>query len=565
MFQLSPGVIFSEINLTTTIPAPGTTQGAFAGTFVWGPIEDMRTVGSEVDLVSIYGPPTSNTFTDFFTCANFLTYGNSLTVVRTGGIGLLNSVANGAGVLIKHELQYNESYRGTGNTHGMWAGKWAGDLGNSLKVSMWSSPNTAGFAAWNFNGYFDSVPGTSSYANAHSGRNDELHIAIIDKDGRFTGTQNTVLEKFSHVSKAFDAKKDDGSSNYYVDVINNTSKYVWWLAHPDSGIGLANSTGWGATATGTAFSIGDNVAYTTALANGAYATSAVANTEVGYDFFKNSKQIDISLLMNSDHGATVGEYIIQTIAEYRKDCVAFVSPLRADVVNNRGLEATSVVATRNLFTSSSYAVMDSNWKYQFDKYNGVFRWVPLNGDIAGLCVRTDFERDAWFSPAGFNRGIIFNVAKLAWEPTQTEMDTLYKNGVNPVLTFNNIGPVLYGDKTMLAKPSAFDRINVRRLFIALEKGITKAAQYSLFEFNDSFTRSQFVALVEPFLRQVQGRKGIYDFRVVCDETNNTGFVIDQNQFVGDIYIKPSRSINFIQLNFVAVGTSVDFNEVVGQF
>jgi phage tail sheath protein FI len=261
-------------------------------------------------------------------------------------------------------------------------------------------------------------------------------------------------------------------------------------------------------------------------------------------------------------GTTIPNHLI-SIAETRKDCLVFVSPEFADVVDNSGSEATDIAATADSYTKSSFAVMDSGWKYQYDKYNDVYRWVPLNGDIAGLCVRTDNERDPWFSPAGLNRGVIKNVVRLAWNPTQAERDAIYKKGVNSVVTFPGEGTILYGDKTLLNRPSAFDRINVRRLFIVLEKSIAKAARSSLFEFNDEFTRAAFVNLVEPYLRNVQGRRGIYDFRVVCDSTNNTGEVIDQNQFVGDIYIKPARSINYIQLNFVAVRTGVNFYEIVG--
>jgi phage tail sheath protein FI len=253
------------------------------------------------------------------------------------------------------------------------------------------------------------------------------------------------------------------------------------------------------------------------------------------------------------------------LAESRKDCMVFISPDRADVVDNAGSEAVDIAATAATFTTSSYAVVDSGWKYQYDKYNDVYRWIPLNGDIAGLCVRTDSERDPWFSPAGTTRGVIKNVVKLAWNPNKAERDSLYQKGVNSVVTFPGEGTILYGDKTFLNRPSAFDRINVRRLFIVLEKTIARAARSSLFEFNDDFTRAAFVNLVEPYLRDVKGRRGVYDYRVVCDTTNNTGEVIDRNEFVGDIYIKPARSINFIQLNFVAVRTGVAFEEVVGKF
>jgi phage tail sheath protein FI len=228
-----------------------------------------------------------------------------------------------------------------------------------------------------------------------------------------------------------------------------------------------------------------------------------------------------------------------------------------------GAEAVDIVVTRNTHGSSSYAVMDSGWKYQYDKYNDVFRWIPLNGDMAGLCARTDLTNDPWWSPGGLNRGRIKNVIKLAFSPNKTERDVLYINGVNPVVTFPGDGTVLFGDKTMQAKPSAFDRINVRRLFIVLEKAIAKAAKYQLFEFNDEFTRAMFRNMVEPFLRDVQGRRGITDFKVVCDATNNTGEVIDRNEFIADIYIKPARSINFITLNFIATKTGVSFSEVGG--
>jgi phage tail sheath protein FI len=300
------------------------------------------------------------------------------------------------------------------------------------------------------------------------------------------------------------------------------------------------------------------------LSGGADGTISTANVVTAYDSFDSAESVDIALVISGPANATIATDLI-SMCESRKDCLVFLSPERSDVVNNPGDEVTDTVAYRNTLTSSSYAVLDGNWKYQYDKYNDVYRWVPLNGDIAGLCARTDLERDPWFSPGGLNRGIIKNVIKLAYNPTKTNRDDLYVKGINPVVSFQGEGTVLFGDKTMLSKPSAFDRINVRRLFIVLEKAISRAARFSLFEFNDQFTRAQFVALVEPFLRDVQGRRGITDFRVVCDETNNTGEVIDRNEFVGDIYIKPARSINFIQLNFVAVRTGVSFDEVVGQF
>lgn len=565
-FQLSPGVNVTEIDLTTIVPAVGTTEGALVGNFVWGPVNEIRTISSELDLLTTFGEPDANTFVDFFTGANFLAYARNLKVVRAnGGSLLVNSTANGAGVTVQNRTDYEENHRSGANTSGMWVAKWPGDLGNTLKVSMFAGQNTNSFNAWIYNGYFDSAPGTSSYTSNRTGRNDEMHIAIIDEDGRFSGTQNTVLERFAFTSKALDAITDDGSSNYYVNVINERSKYIWWKSHPSTGLGLSNVANWGSFASGLTFGGGDNLAYTVSLANGNYNIASAANISTAYDKFKNGDEVDVSLILTSGHGTTVANYVIDNIATYRKDAVAFVSPLRASVVNNSGSEQTAVIADRNALSSTSYAVMDSGWKYQFDKYNNTYRWVPLNGDIAGLCVRTDYERDPWFSPAGFNRGAIKNVVKLSWNPNRTNRDELYKNGINPVVTFPGEGTILYGDKTLLSKPSAFDRINVRRLFIVLEKAIARASKYSLFEFNDAFTRAQFVSLVEPYLRDVQGRRGIYDFRVVCDETNNTPEVIDRNEFVGDIYIKPARSINYIQLNFIAVRTGVSFDEVVGKF
>jgi phage tail sheath protein FI len=279
--------------------------------------------------------------------------------------------------------------------------------------------------------------------------------------------------------------------------------------------------------------------------------------------FRNSEDIDISLIiLGHPLSNALSNYIIDNVAEYRKDVVAFITPQLASV---NAYSAQDIVDSAAALSASSYAVVDSGYKYQYDKYSDVYRWVPLNGDTAGLCARTDDIRDPWFSPAGYNRGSIKNTVKLALNPNRSERDLLYKNYINPVVTQPGQGTVLFGDKTFLGRPSAFDRINVRRLFIVLEKAIAIAAKSTLFEFNDEFTRAQFRNLVEPFLRDVQGRRGIFDFRVVCDETNNTPEVIDGNRFVGDIYIKPARSINFIQLNFVAVRTGVEFSEIVGQF
>lgn len=660
-FQLSPGVNVSEIDLTTIVPSVGTTEGAYAGRFAWGPINKIVTISNEIELVSTFGKPDSNTYLDYFTCANFLSYARNLKVIRSANTALAkNATSNGNGVLIASRDQYEVSFMNlsSANADGMFAAKYAGELGNSLTVSVWASSNANAFSSWGPGGdyasEFNGVPGTSQYVSGLNGANDEMHILVIDSKGAFTGVANTILEKFAYVSKASDAKNDDGSSNYWVNVLNSRSSYIYatqknvdYIQYANvtavaftatantsllasNGTGFvtftggagsganatwtANSTGvlqtvtlnsggtlylpgdtvagsftsngktipvtttvsplpsptlipsvWGRTAANTTFTQVDN-SYTSSLSGGVVDVVDDGNREASYDLFDNADEVDVSLILLGAASSTVIQHVIDNVVTNRKDCVAFFSPEFDDVVNSVGSEANNIIAFKNTVgRSSSYAVMDSGWKYQFDKFNNVYRWIPLNGDIAGLCVRTDFERDPWFSPAGFNRGQIKNVVKLAWNPNKTMRDELYKNGINPVVTFNGEGTILYGDKTLLAKPSAFDRINVRRLFIVLEKAIARAAKYSLFEFNDAFTRAQFVALVEPYLRDVQGRRGIYDFRVVCDETNNTPEVIDRNEFIGDIYIKPARSINFIQLNFVAVRTGVAFDEIVGRF
>ena len=559
-FQLSPGVNVSEIDLTTVIPSVATSTGAFVGPFNWGPIGEVTTISDEVRLVNSFGKPDSDNYEYWFSAANFLAYGNNLKVVRTQGLGALNATANGTGVLIKNEDDYNDNHSsyaaGAFGATGGWAAKYAGTLGNSILVSM-ADANT--WNVWTYASQFSAVPNTSSYVASRGGANDEVHVVVVDEDGLWSGTAGTVLEKYAFVSKASDAKDDSGNSNYYKDVINRQSQYIWSLSHPTN---LGTGTAWGSSANVSAFKLLSSNS-SNSLSAGAVGTTSTANVTTGWDNFKNAESVDVSLLVTGQGNSTIATYVISNIAETRKDCVAFISPEKADVVDNAGQEVTDIKAFRNGQTSSSYAFLDSGYKYQYDKYSDVYRWIPLNGDIAGLCVRTDNQNDPWFSPGGFNRGQIKNVIKLAWNPTKANRDDMYQVGINPVVSFPGEGTVLFGDKTMLSKPSAFDRINVRRLFIVLEKAISRAARFSLFEFNDQFTRAQFVALVEPFLRDVQGRRGITDFRVVCDDTNNTAEVIDRNEFVGDIYIKPARSINFIQLNFVAVRTGVSFNEVVG--
>jgi hypothetical protein len=416
---------------------------------------------------------------------------------------------------------------------------------------------------WEHYPLIDTAPGQSDYVinfGNSSINSDEMHIVIADEGGKFTGVPGTVLETYRAVSRATDAKTVDGGANYWKTVINDASQYVYAV----NDISGATS----ATADNLANSTLDVVSYRMQLGKDGKDESNIEQSILltSYDKFASAEDVDISLVLQGKaRSFTLANYLIDNIAEKRKDCIVLISPQKGDVVNNIGNEADAVVNFRNNIRSTSYAVMDSGYKYMYDRYNDIYRWIPLNGDTAGLCVRTDQTNDPWWSPAGFNRGQIKNIVKLAYNPRQSDRDTLYKAGVNPVVTFPGQGTILFGDKTLLAKPSAFDRINVRRLFIVLEKAIATASKFTLFEFNDAFTRSQFKNLVIPYLRDVQGRRGIYDFLVVCDATNNTPEVIDRNEFVGDIYLKPARSINFIQLNFVAVRTGVSFSEVVGNF
>jgi hypothetical protein len=696
-FQVSPGVNVSEIDLTTIVPAVSTTEGAIAGVFRWGPIGKAILVDSEDKLAARFGKPDSTNPETFFTAANFLAYGNKLYVSRaanttdtTGVTGVLTAVANTGAyantILIKNDDDYD--LLSNPDTDVLYAAKYPGALGNSLKVSVCDSVNaygsnlnmflsndsilvlnstkisnagilftvgsnqatifignTAGhwgnadssaavqdalnivisntfivgsilqagnatigtqglritsianavYAAgnttavfnldanytlstnyysntivrnWEYYNAVDKAPGTSVYTKkfGNSSAVDEVHVVVADEDGKFTGVPGTILETFRGLSRATDAKTEDGATLYYKEVLNQNSNYIWWINHRSGAIGntavnIVNSTNPNPV----------TLSFVTGSDGATESTVAIGDLTRGYDLFKSAEDIDVSLILQgksrgASNTAQLANYLIDNIAESRKDCVVFISPDKDDVVNNVGkTEVTDVVGFRNALTSTSYAVMDSGYKYQYDKYNDVYRYIPLNGDIAGLAVRTDNVRDPWYSPAGFNRGQIKNIIKLAYNPAKADRDILYKSDVNPVCIFPGQGTVLFGDKTVLGKPSAFDRINVRRLFIVLEKAIATAAKFTLFEFNDDFTRAQFRNLVEPFLRDVQGRRGIYDFKVVCDETNNTGDVIDRNEFIGDIYVKPARSINFIQLNFVAVRTGVEFSEVVGNF
>jgi hypothetical protein len=559
--------IFIGMTVSGTGIATGAKVTAISGTTVTLSLDNTDDVSGTVTFTdagtsAVLGAATvgASTITGLVigTAGSGYTTAPTITIAAppSGVTALASSTVTTAGVKIINGEAYLANFINGAGVVGPFAAKYPGSIGNSLKVSMADSGT---FTGWTYAAEFDAAPGTSTYAASVGGSNDEVHIIVIDEDGLFTGTRGAILEKFAFASKAADAKKPDGTNNYYKNVLNGRSEYVYWMDHPTGG------ADWGQDAPGQAFDV-LSVVVDESLDGGTDDFDVTeAEKQNGFALFANAEQFDISLVLLGKASAATATYVINNICETRLDCVAFVSPQNVSsgevIIGSTSSEITAINAYRDALPSTSYAVMDSGYKYQYDRYNDQYRYVPLNADIAGLCARTDFTNDPWFSPGGLNRGQIKNVVRLAVSPNKTQRDALYKNGVNPVVTFPGEGTVLFGDKTLLAKPSAFDRINVRRLFIVLEKAIATAAKFQLFEFNDGFTRAQFRNLVEPFLRDVQGRRGITDFVVKCDESNNTGEVIDRNEFVADIFVKPNRSINFITLTFVAARSAINFSEI----
>ena len=666
-FQVSPGVQVREIDVTNVVPAVSSSIGAFAGEFSWGPVDEVRTITSEKELVGVFGEPKDagsdgyNTVLGkkehFYSAANFLKYGNNLKVVRghngiaAGQTGqMLNATTGSAGILIKNSTHYYESNYHSGSaagSAGLFSARCAGSLGNSLKISMCTSANAFSQASvttvsdssisvghtqitvadgtkfvvgdliafansadvykisaissnditfhlnsdssqglqvvptngsniargWEFASNFTKAPGSSPDALANSSSLDEIHVIVIDEDGKITGIPGEILEVFEGLSQASDAKDSEGNSNYYVDKLRYNSNYIFWTNH-DSTTSEAGNT---FAVAGAAF-VQHTLPLGGSLSHGidGYPLSSGAKNTANTTHFGDAETQDVDFIIAGPLDGYASGSVVSTLAEAttqannlialceaRKDCMAVISPRKADCVNNSGSESTSVIAFAETLTSSSYAVMDSAWCYQYDKYTDNYCYIPSCSHTAGVMARTDSDRDAWFSPAGFSRGQILGITKLSFNPNQAERDALYKKRVNPMVTFPGEGTVLFGDKTLLSSASAFDRINVRRLFIVMEKAIATAAKFQLFEFNDAFTRAQFRATIEPFLRQVKGRRGIVDFQVVCDDTNNSQAIVDANQFQASIFVKPNRSINFITLNFVAARSGVEFEEVYG--
>lgn len=571
-FQVSPGVNVTEYDLTSAIPAATGTVGAIAGEFDWGPVGIAQPISSELKLVEKFGKPpysaTSNVITDFFTAASFLAYSGSLVVSRIAHGQANNAVANNVGATATpRQIKNSNDYVATPTiSNAVFAARYPGTLGNNLDVSLYANSVSGNLATWKYGSLFDRETGTSDFIRSNfntSVANDELYIVVVDRTGAISGVPNTVLEKFI-ASKATNAKDPNNNSMYYKDVLLNKSKYVYQVGQPSgSYVGPHSANAWGVAANATyMFATHDTTNATYVLAQGSYPAITTANVTTALDIL-NDPTVDVNLIMTGAHNTTAIGYAIDNVAEARKDCLVFVSPTLANCQSTQ--PEVDIPAYRTAIGKfSSYAVMDSGWKYMYDKYWDTYRWVPLNGDTAGCCARTDAERQPWFSPAGPARGQIKNLVKLAYNPDKADRDILYKADINPVVSFAGEGTYLFGDKTLLGRQSAFNRINVRRLFMIIEKAIARAAKSSLFEFNDEFTRSQFVSLVDPYLRSVMASRGIYDYRVICDERNNPPDLIDRNEFVGDIYVKPAKSVNFIQLNFVAMRTGVQFEEVIGR-
>tara|TARA_R110000868_G_scaffold400381_2_gene674709 strand:- start:1280 stop:3124 length:1845 start_codon:yes stop_codon:yes gene_type:complete len=612
-FLISPGVQVNEIDLTNVIPALAASTGGYAGHFTWGPVGQLVTVSSEKDLINNFGPPDAGTAKSFLTAASFLKYGNNLKVSRAihdvttdgdldvnayGTFSVATSIDEDfvapspatTPVLIRN-LDEWESLAVTPTTQVITA-RYPGAAGNGIRVIIARPTQGEWDDNATLNENFIAKPGASSFAESYAfnidGPNatpilDEIHVLVIDDKGFFSGTPGSILERYEGLSLALDAKNENGSTNYYKNVINSSSNYIYITSL--SGVGIPD---W-VNADKTISEVYDLEGYAAATTLGTqeiYCGNATIGsmTDAGnvvraLAFLADKETVDVNLIFTETffQGTEIlasDEYVgssqqtidtaITSIVNARKDCVGFISaPLDMATLFSDSTKRDHLIIKAEALTPSSYVIMDSTPVYVYNKYTDTYVWISACGHMAGLCANADRVADAWFSPAGYNRGNLLGVTKLAYNADQTSRDDIYKLGVNPIVSFPGQGILLYGDKTLQRKPSAFDRINVRRLFITLEKAIATAAKFQLFEQNDDFTRSAFRNSIEPFLRDVQGRRGITDFRVICDATNNTGEVIDNNNFVADIYIKPTRSINYITLNFIATRTGVQFKEIVG--
>ena len=571
----SPSITVKEIDLTGVVPSVTTSTGAYVGDFSWGPVEQPTLIDNESTLVSTFGSPSTSNAVDFLSTANFLKYSTSLYVSRVTNAGVNAYDSDGVGVvtpLIKNADDF-DLQRSTLNTaeHTVIA-KYPGVAGSSVRVELCpaKSNDTTLFDGWTYKSYFDAAPGTSAYASSVNGADDEVHAVVVDEDGLLSGAPGAVLETFPFLSFATDGKTSDGSGNHLLDVINNRSSYIWMIDVNKSGGSAAEDYNISSAAANTDFEPTTATIKTFTLSAGSNG-SAIGTSQIttGFDEFESKENIQVDFLIAPGMTATADQTtvvndLVSTAGLLRKDCVVVTSPARSDVIGLTAANAViDTVAGVNDFNASSYLIVDNNYLKVYDKYNDQYVFIPAASATAGLMAATDAVAAPWFSPAGQRRGQYFGVTSLAYSADKSQRDTLYKAGINPIVNLPGQGVILFGDKTKENRPSAFDRINVRRLFLAIERSIERAARNVMFEFNDEVTRAEFVNIVEPFLREIQGRRGITDFRVVCDETNNTAAVIDRNEFICSVFVKPARSINFITLNFVAVRTGVEFSEVVG--
>ncbi len=580
----SPAVTVKEIDLTGVVPNVQTSTGAFVGNFGWGAAGETTLVSTETELVNKFSAPTISNTVDFHSAAFFLRYSNTLQVVREVDSDAKNALANNTslGSLTAQQIKNVNAFESLtiDSSDGAFLAKYPGELGNSLQVAICGSDSDAGgatnFNAWAYKSSFDAAPGTSTFVSNHGGKNDEIHVAIIDQDGEITGNVGEVLETFPFLSVATNAKTTDGTSNYYRDVIKTQSQWInAGILHTGDSASVSDFRGanWDTASTqaGNTDFKSDfkfSVAQATWSLAGGVSSSTLGTDDIlrGFDKFEDKDNIEIDFLIAPESIAdatatTVVNDLVATAASLRKDCVVVASPSRTAAVTTG--TNTAILACNNTYTKSSYLFQDNNYLKVFDKYNDQFIKIPAASSTAGLMASTDLVAANFFSPAGSRRGRYLGITDIVVSPTKAERDALYKAGINPIANIPGEGIILFGDKTNESRPSAFDRINVRRLFLGIERAIAIAGRNVMFEFNDEFTRAEFVNIVEPFLREIQGRRGITDFRVICDETNNTAAVIDRNEFIASIFIKPARSINYVTLNFVAVRTGVDFEEVVG--
>lgn len=570
----SPAVTVKEIDFSGgTVPNVQSTTGGFVGNFQWGPVDEAIQISDEGSLASTFGQPLDDAATDYLTVSHFLQYSRTAQVVRATDTAAENATAvvNATDPIVNNLTHFQQQQGALDSDGNTWIARYPGELGNSIQVQTCphSGNNDSAFDNWAYKSYFDGAPGTSAEAAKFGVTNDEMHVVVIDADGKLSGTSGAVLETFGFTSIAADGKRDDGTNINIQDAINNGSEYVYLAGFGTNLFPAKAGTTLSSQTDGTNYTDAaqDDVRSVT-LADGANSgTLAASDYTSSMEKLQDKDTVEVDFIVapkmaTQSEQETVAEKA-NTIANARKDCVALTSPSTEDVENKAAANANAI-AFSNLLPSSSYLVVDNNLLKVYDKYHDKYRFIPGAAGVAGLMAATDNNYGAWYSPAGYRRGALLGVANLAYNPSKADRDALYKVGINPIANIPGQGITLFGDKTHFMKPSAFDRINVRRLFLVVERAVERAAQNVLFEFNDEFTRAEFVNVVEPFLREIKGRRGITDFRVVCDETNNTAAVIDRNEFVASLFIKPARSINFITLNFVATRTGVDFDEVVGR-